>query len=117
MVDTDAPDREPLKPADWPALSDEKLLEVRMCDLGLTIEGTDLEQRIAQINAGTAYANSNLTRNTTYSYKVTAINVGNDPVNRRDGGEEGLRKGRLLREQSVVRPHWHSVQGTPGPEG
>ena len=33
---------------DWP---DEKLLELRMCDLGVTIEGTDLEQRIAQVNA------------------------------------------------------------------
>jgi len=36
--------------ADWTALGDEQLLDVRMCDLGLTIEGTDLEQRIAQIN-------------------------------------------------------------------
>jgi Putative zinc-binding metallo-peptidase len=33
---------------DWP---DEKLLEVRMCDLGVTIEGTDLEPRIAQLHA------------------------------------------------------------------
>ena len=33
---------------DWP---DEKLLELRMCDLGVTIEGTELEQRIAQVNA------------------------------------------------------------------
>jgi hypothetical protein len=50
MVETAAADREPLKPADWANLSDDKLLEVRMCDLGLTIEGTDLEQRIAQIH-------------------------------------------------------------------
>lgn len=50
MVDTDAPDREPLKPADWTSLSDEKLLEVRMCDLGLTIEGTEIEPRLAQLN-------------------------------------------------------------------
>ena len=34
---------------DWPAWPDEKLLELRMCDLGLTIEGTDLEPRIAQL--------------------------------------------------------------------
>lgn len=33
----------------WAALSDEQLLDVRMCDLGLTIEGTDLEARIAQL--------------------------------------------------------------------
>ena len=36
---------------DWATLSDEQLLDVRMCDLGLTIEGTDLEARIAQLNA------------------------------------------------------------------
>ena len=35
----------------WAALSDEDLLNVRMCDLGLSIEGTDLEQRIATLNA------------------------------------------------------------------
>src|SRR5579862_1514879 len=51
MVDAAALDREPLKTPDWAALSDDKLLDVRMCDLGLTIEGTDLEQRIAQLNA------------------------------------------------------------------
>jgi putative zinc-binding metallo-peptidase len=51
MVDTAAPDPEPLKPGDWAALSDEKLLEVRMCDLGLSIEQTELEPRIAQLNA------------------------------------------------------------------
>jgi hypothetical protein len=34
--------------ADW---SDEQLLAVRMCDLGLTIEGTQLEPRIAQLNS------------------------------------------------------------------
>jgi hypothetical protein len=32
-------------------LSDEKLLELRMCDLGLAIEGTELETRIAAIAA------------------------------------------------------------------
>jgi hypothetical protein len=51
MVETAAPDPEPLKAADWTALSDEKLLEVRMCDLKLSIEGTELEPRIAQLNA------------------------------------------------------------------
>jgi hypothetical protein len=51
MVDTAAPDSEPLTPSDWTTLSDEKLLEIRMSDLGLTIEGTDLESRIAEMNA------------------------------------------------------------------
>ena len=49
MVDATAADR-PLKPIDWASLPDDKLLEVRMCDLGVTIEGTDLEARIATIN-------------------------------------------------------------------
>ena len=51
MVETAAADPEPLKPVDWTTFSDERLLEVRMCDLKLTIEGTDLEPRIAEINA------------------------------------------------------------------
>jgi hypothetical protein len=34
----------------WAAFTDEQLLEIRMCDLGLTIEGTDIEARIAQLN-------------------------------------------------------------------
>ena len=51
MVETAASDPEPLKAADWTAPSDEKLLEVRMCDLKLSIEGTELEPRIAQLNA------------------------------------------------------------------
>jgi hypothetical protein len=51
MVEAAAADREPLKAADWTTFSDEKLLEIRMCDLGVTIEGTELEPRIAQINA------------------------------------------------------------------
>jgi hypothetical protein len=34
---------------EWAAWTDEKLLELRMCDLGLSIEGTDLEQRIGQL--------------------------------------------------------------------
>src|SRR5262245_2285876 len=51
MVEPAAPAREPLKPADWASWSDEQLLAVRMCDLGLTIEGTPIEARIAQINS------------------------------------------------------------------
>jgi len=51
MVDAAAADSEPLKPVDWTTLSDEKLLEVRMCDLALTIDGTELEARIAHLNA------------------------------------------------------------------
>jgi hypothetical protein len=53
MVEPGAPpDREPLKPPDWWAsLGDDKLLEVRMCDLNLSIEGTDVELRIAEVDA------------------------------------------------------------------
>jgi hypothetical protein len=51
MVDTAAADPGPLKGGDWTGLADDKLLDVRMRDLGLTIEGTDLEGRIAQLNA------------------------------------------------------------------
>src|ERR1700704_2648590 len=51
MVDTAPADPEPLKAEDWTALSDEKLLEVRMCDLQLSIAGTEIEPRIAQLNA------------------------------------------------------------------
>src|SRR5690349_8393855 len=51
MVDTAASEPQPLKSADWSTLPDEKLLDVRMADLGLTIEGTDIEPRIAQLNA------------------------------------------------------------------
>jgi hypothetical protein len=36
---------------EWATWSDEKLLEVRMCDLGLTIDGTELEQRIKEIDS------------------------------------------------------------------
>jgi hypothetical protein len=35
----------------WASLPDDRLLDVRMCDLGVTIEGTEIEQRIAQLNA------------------------------------------------------------------
>ena len=53
MVEPAAPlDREPLKPPDWWAsLGDDKLLDVRMCDLNLSIEGTDVELRIAEVDA------------------------------------------------------------------
>ena len=36
-------------PADWPALPDDQLLDLRMADLPLTIEGSKLAKRIAQI--------------------------------------------------------------------
>jgi hypothetical protein len=51
MVETTPAAPDPLKPSDWTTLSDEKLLEVRMSDLELTIEGTELEPRIAEMNA------------------------------------------------------------------
>jgi len=35
----------------WAAFSDEELLNVRMCDLGLSIDGTELEPRIATLHA------------------------------------------------------------------
>jgi hypothetical protein len=34
---------------EWATWSDEKLLELRLCDLGVSIEGTDLEHRIEQL--------------------------------------------------------------------
>jgi putative zinc-binding metallo-peptidase len=49
MVEAGPSDRDALTPVDWTTLSDEKLLEVRMCDLGVTVEGTELEARIAVI--------------------------------------------------------------------
>lgn len=48
MVDTPTDGR---VAADWASLADEQLLDVRMCDLGLSIDGTELEQRIAQITS------------------------------------------------------------------
>jgi hypothetical protein len=36
---------------EWISFSDEQLLGVRMCDLGLSIDGTELEQRIGRVNA------------------------------------------------------------------
>lgn len=37
--------------AHWASLPDEQLLDVRMCDLDLRIEGTDLQQRISTVDA------------------------------------------------------------------
>src|SRR4029079_17320870 len=51
MVDTAAADSQPLKSGHWTTLGDEALLDVRMCDLELSIDGTELEARIAQLNA------------------------------------------------------------------
>jgi hypothetical protein len=50
MVEAATGDREGLKPIDWTALPDEQLLQVRLCDLHLAMEGTEVEQRIAQVN-------------------------------------------------------------------
>jgi len=38
-----------LREPDWAALADEELLEIRICDLGLEIEGTTLERRIKRL--------------------------------------------------------------------
>jgi hypothetical protein len=46
MVDA-APDH---VATDWVGMTDEQLLEVRMCDLGVAIPGTELEQRIAIVD-------------------------------------------------------------------
>jgi hypothetical protein len=35
---------------EWATFTDEQLLAVRMCDLGVSIDGTDIEPRIAQLN-------------------------------------------------------------------
>jgi hypothetical protein len=48
MGDTDPAPR--LTP-EWAAATDEALLAMRMCDLGLTLEGTDVQQRISLVNA------------------------------------------------------------------
>jgi hypothetical protein len=50
MVEAATADREGLKPIDWTALPDEQLLAVRLCDLHLTIDGTEIEQWIAHVN-------------------------------------------------------------------
>ena len=43
-----APDA--VAPVDWTSLNDEQLLAVRMCDLKLSIAGTEIEQRIARVD-------------------------------------------------------------------
>jgi hypothetical protein len=50
MVETATADGDGLKPFDWTTLPDEQLLDVRLCDLHLAIEGTEVEQRIGQVN-------------------------------------------------------------------
>src|SRR5206468_3621450 len=35
---------------DWATVTDEQLLDRRMCDLGVSIEGTELERRIAEVD-------------------------------------------------------------------
>ncbi len=35
---------------EWVSFTDEQLLAVRMCDLKLSIAGTEIEQRIARVN-------------------------------------------------------------------
>jgi hypothetical protein len=37
-------------PPDWVSFTDEQLLAVRMCDLKLSLAGTEIEQRIARVN-------------------------------------------------------------------
>ncbi|MES1254615.1 MAG: putative zinc-binding metallopeptidase [Acidobacteriota bacterium] len=49
MVESRSPERAPVAPPAWASFSDAELLDTRLCDLGLTIAGTELEARIAQI--------------------------------------------------------------------
>jgi hypothetical protein len=49
MVDEHPASRPPLTPADWATWPDDRLLELRLCDLGLAIEGTEIEPRLAQL--------------------------------------------------------------------
>jgi hypothetical protein len=41
---------EPVAPPDWTTLSDEQLLDVRMCDLKLSLSETPIEQRIKHVD-------------------------------------------------------------------
>jgi hypothetical protein len=49
MVETDA-GLVVAAPPDWTTLADEQLLDVRMCDLKLTLQGTEIEQRIKHVD-------------------------------------------------------------------
>lgn len=42
--------KQALPSAVWADWDDERLLDLRLCDLDLKIEGTDLEDRIAELN-------------------------------------------------------------------
>jgi hypothetical protein len=48
MVETPA---DPVAAPEWVSFNDEQLLGVRMCDLKLSLAGTDIEHRIARVNA------------------------------------------------------------------
>ena len=41
--------RRPLPPSVWEGWDDEKLLDLRLCDLGLSIDGSGLEDRLAEL--------------------------------------------------------------------
>ncbi len=43
--------RRKLTPAQWEELPDGELLQLRVCDLGLHVEGTELEERVKQVYA------------------------------------------------------------------
>jgi len=49
MVDTAAAHR-PLKPSDWASWPDDKLLDLRMCDLGVTLHKAGLQRLINRVN-------------------------------------------------------------------
>jgi hypothetical protein len=51
MVERTPADRDPLKAPDWTTFADEQLLDVRLCDLSVTLEGSEVQQRIEQVNA------------------------------------------------------------------
>ena len=48
MVETTA---DPVAAPEWVSFNDEQLLGVRMCDLKLSLEGNEIEHRIARVNA------------------------------------------------------------------
>jgi hypothetical protein len=53
-AESDTPAPKPRRPSiavrpDWESLADEELLDLRFCELGLTIEGSSLEPRIAEL--------------------------------------------------------------------